>query len=132
MMVRQREGEDFINSEMIEQGFAAKNDLKIFRRAYSAQEAIDQVLNYYKVFHSLRYIGDLTILRLTQPLTPDYIEELNAEFQDIIVKGSLKPTPPHKQELKKREFLELPRLSLHFNRFDFGRLSQLIEAINRV
>jgi uncharacterized protein (TIGR00730 family) len=122
---------DFISSEMIEQGFAAKNDLNIFRRAYSAQEAIDQVLNYYKVFHSLRYIGDLTILRLTQPLTPDHIEELNSEFQDIIVKGSLKPTPPNKQELQKGEFLELPRVSLHFDKFRFGRLNQLIDAINR-
>jgi uncharacterized protein (TIGR00730 family) len=123
---------DFLSSVMIEQGFASKNDLSMLHRAYSAEEAIEQILNYYKIFHSLRYVGDLTILRLTQPLPTDFVEELNSEFQDIIVKGSLKPTPPHKQELKNKEYLELPRLSLHFDKSGFGRLNQLIEAINRV
>jgi uncharacterized protein (TIGR00730 family) len=122
---------DFLSSEIIEQGFASKNDLNILQRAYSAEEAIDQILNYYKVFHSLRYVGDLTILRLTKPLSSDLLEELNAEFQDIITKGSLKPTPPHKQELQNKEFPDLPRLSLHFNKSGFGRLNQLIEAINK-
>ena len=123
---------DFLSSVMIAQGFAGKNDLNMLHRAYSAQEAIDYILNYYKVFHSLRYVGDLTILRLTQPLPSDRVEELNIQFQDIIVKGSLKATPPHPQELQNKEFLDLPRLSLHFDKYGFGRLNQLIKAINQI
>ena len=83
------------------------------------------------MFHSLRYIGNLTVLRLTKALPSDIIKELNAEFQDIIVKGFLQSTPPHKQELQNKEYLELPRLSLHFDKSGFGRLNQLIAAINR-
>ncbi len=122
---------DFISSMMVEQGFVNKNDLSLVYRAHSAQQAIDQILNYYKVFHSLRYIGDLTVLRLTKTLPSDLIKELNAEFQDIIVKGTLRSTPPHKQELKNKEYLELPRLSLYFDKAGFGRLNQLIAAINQ-
>lgn len=122
---------DFISSTLVEQGFASKDDLSLMYRAHSAQEAIDQILNYYKVFHSLRYIGDLTILRLNKALPPTLVKDLNAEFQDIIVKGSLQTTPPHKQELQNKEYLELPRLSLHFDKSGFGRLNQLIAAINR-
>ncbi len=123
---------DFISSVVVKKGFACQSDLSLVYRAHSAQEAIDQILNYYKVFHSLRYVGDLTVLRLTQSLPADFVKKLNAEFQDIIVKGSLQPTPPHKQELKNKEHLELPRLSFYFDKSGFGRLNQLIEAINQV
>ncbi|MBT3517772.1 MAG: cytochrome D ubiquinol oxidase subunit II, partial [Nitrospina sp.] len=58
-------------------------------------------------------------------------KKLNAEFQDIIVEGLLKSTPPHEQELKNKEYLTLPRLSLHFDKKGYGRLNQLIEAINQ-
>ena len=52
--------------------------------------------------------------------------------QDIIVKGSLPPTPPHEQELRNNEYPELPRMSFHFDKSSFGRLNQLIDAINQV
>ncbi|MBT5028003.1 MAG: cytochrome D ubiquinol oxidase subunit II, partial [Nitrospina sp.] len=122
---------DVIGSVVVEQGYASKNDLSLIYRARTAQEAIDRVTSYYRVFHSLRYAGDLTILRLTQPLPADRIDELNSEFKDIITKGTLQATPPHKQELKNNEHPELPRLSLYFDKSTFGRLNQLIEAINR-
>jgi uncharacterized protein (TIGR00730 family) len=122
---------DFIRSAVIEKDFASENDLSLIYHARTAQEAIDRILNYYKVFHSLRYVGDLTILRLTKPLPHKVLQELNTQFQDIIVKGSLQSTPPHKQELHNGEYPELPRLSLYFNKSAFGRLNQLIEAINQ-
>ena len=122
---------DFIRSMLIEQGFAKKSDLSLVYRARSSQQAIDHILNYYKVFHSLRYINDLTLLRLTKQLPPEVVKKLNAEFQDIIVEGLLKSTPPHEQELKNKEYLTLPRLSLNFDKKGYGRLNQLIEAINQ-
>ena len=122
---------NFIRSAVIEKGYAIENDLSFIYRARSSQEAIDRITNYYKVFHSLRYIGDLTVLRLTKPLPLDLIKTLNTEFQDIVVKGSLQSTPPHKQELQNNEYPELPRLSLYFNKSAYGRLNQLIEAINQ-
>jgi hypothetical protein len=122
---------DFISSVVVEKGFACKNDLSLIYRAHSAKEATDHILNYYKVFHSLRYVGDLTVLRLTQSLTADFVKKLNSEFQDIIEKGSLQSTPPHKQERHNKEFLELPRLSFYFDKSGFGRLNQLIQAINQ-
>ena len=121
----------FIRAAVIEKGFALENDLSFIYRARSSQEAIDWIINYYKVFHSLRYIGDLTVLRLTKPLPPDLLKTLNTKFQDILVKGTIQSTPPHKQELQNNEFPELPRLSLYFNKSGYGRLNQLIEAINQ-
>ena len=122
---------DIISSMMVDQGFINKSDLSLVYRAQSAQQAIDHILNYYKVFHSLSYIGDLTVLRLTRTLPSDLVNDLNAEFQDIIVKGTLHSSPPHNQELQNEEYIELPRLSLYFNKVGYGRLNQLIAAINQ-
>ena len=72
------------------------------------------------------------MLRLTKTLPRDLVRELNTEFQDIIVQGSLQPTRPHEQELRNNEYPELPRLSFHFDKSSFGRLNQLIDAINHV
>ena len=115
----------------VEQGFANKSDISLVYRAYSAQQAVDHILNYYKIFHSLRYIGNLTVIRLTKALPADLVKDLNNEFQDIIVKGALHSSPPHKQELQNNEYLDLPRLSLYFNKTGYGRLNQLILAINQ-
>lgn len=122
---------DFISTMVVEQGFANKSDLSLLYRTHSAQQAIDHILNYYKVFHSLRYIGDLTVLRLTKKLPSDLLKDLNAEFQDIIVKGAIQSTQPHKQELKNKEYIELPRLSFYFDKSGYGRLNQMILAINQ-
>ena len=122
---------DFINTMMVEQGFASKSDISLVYRAHSAKQAIDHILNYYRVFHSLRYIGNLTVLRLTKTLPADLVKDLNAEFQDIIVKGTLHSSPPHKQELQNKEYIQLPRVSLHFDKTGYGRLNQLILAINQ-
>ena len=122
---------DFFNSMMVEQGFADKSDMNLVYKALTVEQAIDHIINYYKVFHSLRYVGDLTILRLTKSLPSAMVKDLNHEFQDIILKGSMRLSPPHKLEIKNNEFLELPRLSLHFIKSKYGRLNQLIEAINK-
>ncbi len=122
---------DFLNSMMVEKGFADKSDMSLVYRAQTVEQATDHILNYYKVFHSLRYVGDLTFLRLTKSLPPDLVKDLNHEFQDIILKGSLRLSPPHKLEIKNNEYLELPRLSFHFIKSKYGRLNQLIEAINK-
>ncbi|MZG30794.1 MAG: LOG family protein [Nitrospinae bacterium] len=122
---------DFFNSMMVEQGFADKSDINLVYKALTVEQAIGHIINYYKVFHSLRYIGDLTIMRLTKSLSSDMVKDLNHEFQDIILKGSMHLSPPHKLEIKNNEFLELPRLSLHFINSKYGRLNQLIEAINK-
>ena len=56
-------------------------------RAYSAQQAVDHILNYYKIFHSLRYIGNLTVIRLTKALPADLVKDLNKmNFRILLLK----------------------------------------------
>jgi hypothetical protein len=86
---------------------------------------------FYSVFHSLRYVREKTILRLNTPLSPEFLEKLNGEFQDILFKGKIESAGPLKEELRNQEYPTLPRISLHFDKKSFGRLNLLIARINQ-
>lgn len=120
-----------LDSLLIEKGFASTDDRLLIKRARSAQEALDHIKLFYRVFHSMRYVRGKTVLRLNTVLSAKLLEKLNDEFQDILVKGKIEPTEPLKDELKNQEFPHLPRIFLHFDKKSFGRLNQLITRINQ-
>jgi hypothetical protein len=63
-------------------------------------------------------------------LTVQKLENLNAEFADILVSGMIEQTGALPHEASEPELAELPRLVMHFNRRSQGRLRQLINRIN--
>jgi uncharacterized protein (TIGR00730 family) len=122
---------DLLDSLLLKNGFASTEDLLLIKRARNPEEALNHIKSFYSVFHSLRYIREKTILRLNAPLSPEFLEKLNGEFQDILLKGKIESTGPLKEELKNQEYPTLPRISLHFDKKSFGRLNLLIARINQ-
>jgi len=55
---------------------------------------------------------------------------LNSRFGDIVVSGTIRPTKPLAPERSSDDHLDLPRLAFRFDRFHYGRLRQLINAVN--
>jgi hypothetical protein len=96
------------------------------------EEAVKEVTNFYRVYHSGRHMEDRLVIRLNHPLSADAIEGLNSEFHDILTDGKIEASGPLGQEVRDKELLQLPRLVLKFNRKSFGRLRQFINAINQV
>ena len=115
---------------MVKKEFISKDDLKLFMVANSVDQAVNEVTNFYRVYHSIRYVGPLTIVRLNKPLLDEEIKELNREFSDILVEGKIESSPPRPEEVEDKDHLKLPRLSMRFNRKDFGRLYEMIRRIN--
>ena len=65
------------------------------------------------------------------PLSATHLDRLNDQFSDILSGGRIETTPPHPEEADETDLLELPRISLPFDQYHFGRLRELIDAINR-
>jgi hypothetical protein len=95
--------------------------------------AADEVTNFYKRYHSSRYVGEVFVIRMTSPLSADTLERLNTEFRSLLVdgKGSIAACEAFPDESSEPELFDLPRLSLPYNRRNAGRLRQLIDEINR-
>jgi hypothetical protein len=71
------------------------------------------------------------VIRLRSDLSEAAVAELNERFSDILVKGTIQRSRALPEEAGDETF-DLPRLVLHFNQRDLGRLFDLIGAINRL
>ena len=122
---------ELLDSLLLKNGFASTADRLLIKRARSAEEALNHIKSFYRVFHSLRYVREKTVLRLNTPLSAGLLEKLNGEFQDILLKGKIESIGPLKEELKNQEYPALPRISLYFDKKSFGKLNLLITRINQ-
>jgi len=122
---------DWVKSILIKNKFISPDDINLFQIKYSAKEACDAIVGFYRVYHSLRYFKGLTILRFLQPIPPKVIDRLNDEFKDIIVEGNIYTSSPLKGEIENHDITyNMSRLVFKFNKKSYGRLNQMIRCIN--
>ena len=120
----------FINNQLAKNGFINKEDFHLFTIEKDVNRAIDYIENFYKVYHSIRYISGLTVIRLNRKISDKTLNFLNKEFKDILTSGKIILSTAMNEELQKGEHLDLPRLIMHFNLHDYGRLCKMICVIN--
>ncbi|MFH1361524.1 MAG: LOG family protein [bacterium] len=120
----------FVEQTLIGGGFVKEVDRSIYRIVTSAKEAAAEVTGFYNVYHSIRYGRETTIIRLNSPVPEKKLKKLSQKYQDIIA-GEIKPSGPLTAEVRGKEYLDLPRICLSFNRQGFGRLHQLIRDLNK-
>lgn len=121
----------FINNQLIKNGYANKDDLKLFCTARTADEAIKYIDDFYKVYHSLRYVQGLTVIRLNNAISQHTLEQLNQKYKSILSSGEIRQSSALEEEVRKGEFPELPRLVMKFNLRDYGKLCDLVNTLNR-
>lgn len=121
----------FVDSQLIKKGFIKKDDLNLFRIVKSADEAVKYIEDFYKVYHSIRYVAGLTVLRLNYDISDKALAFINEKFKDILTGGEIRRSAATDKEVQQGEYLGLPRLSLNFNLRDYGRLCEMIRVINK-
>jgi uncharacterized protein (TIGR00730 family) len=120
----------FVKDKLVRGGFIRPIDLKLFKVVKTAKAAINEIVNFYSVYHSIRTIKDLTVIRLEHPLASADYRLLNKKFKDLISKGEIEPADALPVEKKNNEFPHLPRLKMYFNHQDYVRLLEMIRFIN--
>ncbi len=123
---------DFVTGELSEGGFISSNDLSLLIRVNSIEQAADEILQFYRIYHSIRYVGDKTIIRLNLPLSSEDIDKLNKKYSGILRSGKIESTDPLPVEQKREELLDLPRLVMDFNRHDFGIFHEMLHFLNKL
>ncbi len=121
---------NFIDKQLLEPGWISPEDKSLFKITDSVTEAIDEVLNFYRVYHSMRYVNDYLVLRIYQRLSEDQLRDLNSRFSHILVEGSIEQIEAMPEESNEPELAHLPRLRLLFDRKQLGCFRQMIDAIN--
>jgi len=121
----------FFEKELLAQGYISETDFSLFEQVESVDDAVTRIDRFYHRYHSLRYVGEQLVIRLTSSIDPPKVNELKSRFSDILTpSGGLSLSDPLPIEADEPEIAHLPRLILDFNRKNFGRLRDLIDAIN--
>lgn len=117
---------------LVEQGMISTDDLSLFTVTTDLDEAIDEILSFYAVYHSQRYVDGDLILRLAAEPTDEFVEHLNQEFADIVRVGRIAKVGPTPAEIASDDYVDLPRIRFRFDRRQFGRLRRLIDHLNEM
>ncbi len=91
--------------------------------------AVNHINSFYSNYHSFRYAGDWVVLRIMEPLSDESVEQLNAEFSDVVRKGKIEQVFQWPKS-DDRAFAHLPRIRLHIDPKRMNVLPQLIGRIN--
>lgn len=121
----------FVDRELFRPGFISGEDYHLFRIAKSVDEAVSFIEEFYRIYHSIRYVGGLTVIRLNREPSGKTLKLINRKFAGILTGGDIRSAPPTKKEIEENDHVELPRLVMKFNRRNYGRLYEMIGVINR-
>ncbi len=120
----------YLIGELLSEGLISPEDLSLFRVTNSVDVAVAEVLHFYRVYHSMRFVRGHLVLRLSQEISDSLLARLNADFTDLLESGKIERTKPHRLEADDTETISLPRLALNFDRKKVGRLRQMIDVLN--
>ena len=119
----------FLEEVVVHKGLVSADDRALFIITDDIDEATSELVGFYRNYQSCRWVGNLLVIRML--VAPDKAElaSLNHRFGDI-VDGPIRHTKPFAPERSGNDHLDQPRLALHFDRTHYGRLRQLIDALN--
>ena len=123
--------DDYLQKDLVARGYVGPDDLDLYRRVDDPAEAVSEIEQFYRVFHSQRIIGRKLILRVNVLPDDETLAKLSDEFSDILRKP-IKVVPPSSSETRDQDVPDLPRIALAFDRQHVGRLRHLVDRLNEL
>jgi hypothetical protein len=115
----------FLSRELISQ-----EDMGLFKVTNDIDAAVDEIVNFYRNYHSIRFVRDSMVIRLNHPVQSEMLDHLNDIFSDICLEGKISGTEALPEESDEPDLVGMPRIVFRFNRKSFGRLRTMIDVIN--
>ena len=119
-----------IREHILREHLISPDDLHLYQIADHADHAVRIVTRFYRNYQSSRFVKELLVVRLKHAPSPSAIEALNEDFADIITGEKIHVIEPTPEERDDHDCVELPRIAFGFDRRQYGRLRQLIDALN--
>ena len=121
----------FVERRLLGHGMISPEDLSLYKLTDSVDEAVAEILDFFRVYHSMRYVKNKLVLRLKERPADELVAQINEHFTDILSGGTFTLSDALAEEKDEPELAGHSRLVFRFNRRSLGRLRQLIDALNR-
>lgn len=120
----------YIRDTLLSQDMISEADLSLYKVTHSIEEACDEVCNFYRRYHSSRFRDGDLVIRLANGVSDEELDDLNTRFADIVQQGKIVRSESPQGEDFDSLLETLPSLSFRFVYGRYGRLRQMIDAIN--
>jgi uncharacterized protein (TIGR00730 family) len=121
----------YVSEHLMADKLISPEDFNLFKLTTSIEEARDEIVRFYRNFHSYRFVGPYLVIRLQHKISDEKIATLKKEFLSILhPPGEIFQRDAFPQEANEPDLAHLPRLCLNFNRIHFGFLRLLIDRLN--
>jgi hypothetical protein len=121
-----------VREHLLQGQLISPDDLYLYHITDNTDEAVKIITQFYRNFHSSRFVRELFIIRLKRAPSDADIATLNKKFADIVTGPEIHRIQATPEEAEDGECVDLPRLAFGFNRRDYGRLRQLIDSLNNL
>ncbi len=121
---------DFVGRQLVERGLVAAADTELYLVTDDCQAAVDEVLGFYRNYDSIRYVGQMAVMRLKQAPTDSQLAMLNDRFGQFCTDGGIVRATPFEPERREHDKLDLARISFTFTNHSSGALRELLDTVN--
>jgi len=120
----------FVRTNLLNGGMISPDDLSLLAITDDVDEAVAEITQFYRVYHSMRYLPDRLMFRLRHAPDDGQLATIQREFADILSDGEFGVPDAALGDAADPELASLARLVFHFNRRHHGRLRMLVDWIN--
>jgi uncharacterized protein (TIGR00730 family) len=122
---------EFTRDTLLKRGLISGEDFGLFTITRDPVEAVKIIDDFYRVYHSSRFVGRKLVIRLNQGLSEEQAATLACEFCEILDPGgTVRLSGALPEENDQPDLLPLPRLIMDFNHRSYGLLIAFIRRIN--
>lgn len=121
----------YVKEALVARELVSPDDMHFFKVTDQTDEAVEEIAQFYRNYHSIRFLNKGMVIRLINPVEKQMLDQLNDQFSDIVASGRIVTSGPFLEEEDEPDSLAFHRIVFHFDRRHFGRLRQLIDVINR-
>ncbi len=122
---------EFVRDELVDGGLVNEADLELFTITDDIDAACEEIVGFYRNYHSIRWAGDQLVVRMRTGPTPDQLRALNESHGHHLVEGAIEVVDAGPAERSTHDHVDLPRIAMVFDKYRQSAIHSLIREVNR-
>ena len=121
---------EFVEAELAARAYISPADMGFLLVTDDVDVAVEELTGFYANYHSMRFVEGELVLRVQHEPDDEQLDALNDVFAPIVTRGKIERVGPSKVEVKDNDFPDLGRIRFRFDRRNWARVRELIDALN--
>ncbi len=122
--------ERWVRDHVASKGLISPEDLDLVFVTDDVTAARDEIVNFWRNYHSIRWSAGRLVIRLRAEPTDDELIALNEAFGHLSTSGAIERSGPLPVEVTDDDVVDLPRLVMRFDQWKVSSLHRLVRALN--